>query len=154
VHGAWSCPDLVDTSNNPCSGRGGVSMAHRWERRRRHAPEFKLEAVRLMRERLATGLTLQRVSEELEIGPDLLRVWAKQVDAAPEGARAEDIFPGHGRRRAAGGPGSGGSPTPAPPSRPLTAEEELARLRRENERLRQERDFLKKAAAFFAKESR
>jgi transposase len=33
-------------------------------------------------------------------------------------------------------------------------EEELRRVRRENAVLRQERDFLKKAAAFFAKESR
>ena len=44
--------------------------------------------------------------------------------------------------------------TRAADPRPLSAEQELARLRRENERLRQERDFLKKAAAFFAKESR
>ena len=122
-------------------------------RKRKHSPEFKLEAVRLMRERLAAGLTLQRVSEELEIGPDLLRVWGKQVDEAPEGASAEAIFPGHGRRRRALG-GSAAGPKPFGPSRPLSAEAELAQLRRENERLRQERDFLKKAAAFFAKESR
>jgi transposase len=124
-------------------------MGHRWEQHRRHTPEFKLEAVRLMRERLAAGVTLQRVSEELEIGPDLLRVWGKQVDAAPEGASAEEIFPGPGRRRR-----RGGSAKPAAGGRPLSAEQELARLQRENERLRQERDFLKKAAAFFAKESR
>jgi transposase len=36
----------------------------------------------------------------------------------------------------------------------FTEKEELARLRRENEQLRMERDFLKKAAAFFAKETR
>jgi transposase len=42
---------------------------------------------------------------------------------------------------------------PLPPPSPPTKDEELARLRRENERLRMERDFLKKAAAFFAKES-
>jgi transposase-like protein len=42
-------------------------MVRRGERPRRHTPEFKVEAVRLMRERLAAGLTLQRVSEELEI---------------------------------------------------------------------------------------
>lgn len=123
-------------------------MVRRRERQRRYTPEFKLEAVRLMRERIAAGVTLQRVSEELEIGPDLLRVWGRQVDAAPDGASAEAIFPGHGRRRVRGGP------TSAPAARPLTATDELARLQRENERLRQERDFLKKAAAFFAKESR
>jgi transposase len=127
----------------------GVFMNRQPFRKRKHSPEFKLEAVRLMRERLAAGLTLQRVSEELEIGPDLLRVWGKQIDAAPEGASAKEIFPGHGRRRLAPN-----GATPERPSRPLSAEAELAQLRRENERLRQERDFLKKAAAFFAKESR
>jgi transposase len=127
-----------------------VFMVGRRERQRRYAPEFKLEAVRLMRERITAGVTLQRVSEELELNPDLLRVWGRQVDAAPEDASAEVIFPGHGRRRVRGGPTS----APAAKTRPLTATDELARLQRENERLRQERDFLKKAAAFFAKESR
>ncbi len=125
-------------------------MVRRGTRARRHTPEFKVEAVRLMRERLAAGVTLQRVSEELEISPDMLRVWAKHVDAAPAGARAEEIFPGGGRRRRVGLAPKGA----AAQARPLSAEEELARLRRENERLRQERDFLKKATAFFAKESR
>jgi transposase len=137
---------LVDTSNTCIQGE--VFMVRRRERQRRYTPEFKLEAVRVMRERIAAGVTLQRVSEELEIGPDLLRVWGRQVDAAPSDASAEAIFPGHGRRRGRGAPKS----TPA--ARPLTATDELARLQRENERLRQERDFLKKAAAFFAKESR
>jgi transposase len=124
-------------------------VVRRGTRGRRHTAEFKVEAVRLMRERLAAGLTLQRISEELEIGPDLLRVWGKQVDAASEGTRPEEIFPGPGRRRAK----AVGAKRPTI-SHPLSAEEELARLRRENDRLRQERDFLKKAAAFFAKESR
>ncbi len=124
-------------------------MVRRPEQKRKHPPAFKVEAVRLMRERLASGLTLQRVSEELEIDPDQLRGWARAVAAAPPDASAEQIFPGHGRRR---------SYTPQPPAETiapaLSAEEELRRLRRENERLRLERDFLKKAAAFFAKESR
>jgi len=122
-------------------------MGHRG-RRKRHTPAFKLEAVRLMHERFAAGVTLQRVSEELELSPDLLRIWAKQVAAAPAGAAPEAIFPGHGRRR-------GYAPILKPVEvAPPSEQEELARLRRENERLRQERDFLKKAAAFFAKESR
>jgi transposase-like protein len=126
-------------------------VRRRGEAGRRHAPEFKVEAVVLMRERLAAGLTLQRVSEELELSPDMLRVWARQVDAAPPGASPAQIFPGHGRKRER----SATAPTPrVVPGRPLTAEEEVQRLRRENERLRQERDFLKKATAFFAKESR
>jgi transposase len=119
-------------------------------RQRQHSPEFKLEAVRLMHERLAAGLTLQRVSEELEIDPDQLRTWSKLVAAAPEDTPATVIFPGHGQRRSF----APAPPTPAPRDRPEPAEEEVRRLRRENERLRQERDFLKKAAAFFAKESR
>jgi transposase len=115
-----------------------VSQPHR-----RFTAEFKLEAVRLMRERLAAGLTLERVSRELEIGPDLLRVWGRQVAAHP-GASAEEIFPGPGPRRTR----SGAAPTAD------AAERELRRLQREVEVLREERDFLKKAAAFFAKESR
>ena len=124
-------------------------MPRRGERGRQYSPEFKVEAVRLMAERIAAGQTLQRVSEELEIDPDLLRVWRKQVEDAPVEASAAQIFPGSGRRRVRGPARS--APAPA---RPESAEDEVQRLRRENERLRQERDFLKKAAAFFAKESR
>jgi transposase len=116
-------------------------------RRRRYTPAFKVEAVRVMRARLDAGLTLQRVSEELDVDPDMLRGWAKQIETAPAGAVPEAIFPGHGRRRLA----------PAPATAPAPAESleaEVGRLRRENERLRMERDFLKKAAAFFATESR
>jgi len=123
-------------------------MGHRGRRNKRHTPAFKMEAVRLMQERFAAGVTLQRVSEELELSPDLLRVWAKEVAAAPPGATPEAIFPGHGHRR---GYRSVLQPLELPPP---SDQEELARLRRENERLRLERDFLKKAAAFFAKESR
>jgi len=114
---------------------------------KRFTAAFKAEAVRVMHARLATGLTLQRISEELEVGPDQLRGWAKQVAGAPPGISADEIFPGGGRRR---------SYEPAatlPPSPTESPEAELRRLRREVERLRQERDFLKKAAAFFAKES-
>jgi transposase len=116
---------------------------------RRHTPAFKVEAVRVMHERLAIGLTLQRVSAELDVGPDLLRAWAKQVAGAPPEASPETIFPGGGRRRAF-------LPveTLAPQPGAESPDAELRRLRRENARLRQERDFLKKAAAFFAKESR
>ena len=123
-------------------------MAREDRRKRRYAPGFKLEAVRLMQERIAAGDTLQRVSAELEVGPDLLRVWAKDVAAAGPQAGPEVIWPGHGHKRPAEL-----KRTLAPPPSPPTKDEELSRLRRENERLRMERDFLKKAAAFFAKES-
>jgi transposase len=116
--------------------------------KKRHPPAFKVEAVRVMHERLKTGVTLQRVSEELDVAPDQLRLWAKQVAGAPQGANPETIFPGGGRRRQF-------APVESlvPPVGTESPEAELRRLRRENERLRQERDFLKKAAAFFAKES-
>jgi transposase len=123
-------------------------MGRQWERKRRHTAEFKREAVRLMKERVASGVTLKRVSEELDIGADLLRVWGHQVDDSPDGATADQIFPGHGHKRTIEKRVASG------PARTLTLEEEVERLRRECERLRQERDFLKKAAAFFAKESR
>jgi transposase-like protein len=126
-------------------------MGRQPDRKRKHSPSFKVEAVRLMRERLASGLTLQRVSEELELSPDLLRVWARHVDSAATDASAEQIFPGSGRPRNASASPNRESSRPAAP---LSAEAEVAQLRRENERLRQERDFLKKATAFFARESR
>ena len=123
-------------------------MGRQDRRKRRYSPGFKYEAVRLMHDRLAAGVTLQRVSEELEVGPDLLRIWAKDVAAAGPTTDPAVIWPGHGHKRL---PELKRQPLPAPT--PPTPEEELARLRRENERLRMERDFLKKAAAFFAKES-
>ena len=115
--------------------------------KRRHTAAFKWEAVQLMQKRLTAGVTMRRISEELEVRPNLLAKWARAVAGAPAGARAEDVFPGSGRVRAF--PDAPPMPEPAE-----TPEAELRRLRRENERLRQERDFLKKAAAFFAKESR
>jgi transposase len=69
---------------------------------------------------------LSEIARELKIRPDQLRHWKQQLT------------------RAAG----------APPPSGETPEQELRRLRRDVEVLRQERDFLKKAAAFFAKESR
>ena len=124
-------------------------MVQRRDRRQRYTPEFKYHAVQVMHERIAAGATLQRVSDELEVGPDVLRVWSKQVAESPEDATAAQIFPGPGKRRLTQGKPRG---QPTTPSR--SPEQELARLQRENDRLRQERDFLKKAAAFFAKESR
>ena len=75
---------------------------------------------------LASDRPLSEIARELKIRPDQLRHWKQQLT------------------RAAG----------APPPSGETPDQELRRLRREVEVLRQERDFLKKAAAFFAKESR
>lgn len=97
--------------------------------RRQFTREFKLEAVRLAKE---SGKPQAQVARELGIRPDMLRAWKRQAEGRA-GVTGEDVFPGTGKQ----------------PSQ----DAELQRLRRENERLRQERDFLKKAAAYFAKES-
>ena len=90
--------------------------------RRTFTAEQKADAVRMVRE---TG-NVAKVARELDIGDGSLRSWVKQAD----------IDEGRG------------------PAGALNSEEreELRRLRRENRRLEMERDFLKKAAAFFAKE--
>ena len=101
--------------------------------RRGFSAEFKVEAVRRVVERQATGISLAQLARELDLGPDLLRTWVRQAQAR-SGATPQDVFPGHGRL----------------PS----DQEELRRLQRENTRLQQEVEFLKRAAAYFARESR
>lgn len=100
------------------------------EPKRKFTPEFKLEAVRLA---AAGDKPLAAVARELGILPNLLRNWRRQVEGR-EGQPTTDVFPGHGQL----------------PSQ----DEELRRLRREVETLKQERDFLKKTTVYFAKESR
>jgi transposase len=90
--------------------------------RRTFTREFKVEAVKRVTDQ---GLGFTEAAREPGITGGLLRKW-KQT---PEG-EAEPAFPGHGNR------------TPA--------EDELRRLRAENERLRAERDILNKATALFA----
>jgi transposase len=97
--------------------------------RRKFSEEFKQEAVRLMMERRESGVSLSQIGRELDVRPDQLRTWARRFDVTI---------------------GSGVAVAPGS----LSPEEELRRLKRELEVTRQERDFLKKAAAFFAKESR
>lgn len=111
-----------------------VSMVQRRDRRQRQTPEFKCQAVQLMHERIAAGATLQRVSDELDVSPDLLRVWSKQVAAAPAHATAVEIFPGHGKRRL-----TKWQPRGQPATFVRSPEQELARLQREVERLRRRR---------------
>jgi transposase len=94
--------------------------------RRSFDPEFKREAVRMFDERRAAGVPIGRVAKELGVRPNQLREWARQL--------AAEIT--------------------APSRSGETAEQELRRLRREVVRLRQEAEFAKKAAAFFARESR
>jgi len=105
--------------------------------KRRFSDEFKDEALRQLAERRAAGETVDQIARDLDLAPTLLRVWAR-TRGAPDG---------HASARAIEG-GGDGTPRAEPPAA------ELRRLRRENARLRQEHEFLKKAAAFFARESR
>ena len=93
--------------------------------RRTFTPEFKAEAVRRITE---AGKSLAEVARELDLGESMLRAW-KQALAA----QGDQAFPGKGN--------------------PPAHEEELRRLRAEVKRLQMERDILKKATAFFARES-
>lgn len=86
-----------------------------------------------MNERLAGGATLAQIGRDLELEPDMLRKWARDLGKWKEP----------------------GAPLEVDATKLTEAEKdlELRKLRRELETLRQERDFLKKATAFFAKES-
>jgi transposase len=102
-------------------------------KRRAFSREFKLEAVRRMEERRAQGASMTQIGRELDVRPDMLRAWRRQVRER-EGAAPADVFPGQGR---------------------LPSDDDtLRRLERENARLKQEVAFLKSAAAYFARESR
>ncbi len=91
-------------------------------KRREYTPEQKADAIRLVRE---VG-NLSKVARDLDLTESSLRNWVKQAE----------IDDGHG------------------PEGALTTEEreELRRLRRKVRTLEMERDFAKKAAAFFAKD--
>lgn len=86
--------------------------------------------MRLLRRRRSEGVSWTQIARELDVAPGLLWEWERKL--AGDRARAAS------------------SPTGLPGE---TLEEENRRLRRENAILREEREFAKKAAAFFAKES-
>ena len=94
------------------------------KKRRKFTPEQKAQAVRIVRE---SGKTLRQVAEEIDIPQSSLSRWVSQ-------AKVDDR---------------------QDPLGPLTSEEraELVQTRKELRRVRMERDFLKKAAAFFAREN-
>ena len=93
--------------------------------RRTFTPEFKVEAVKLVTEHRRS---FAEAIADLGIAESLLRKWKKDLDE-----QGDQAFPSKGHLPA--------------------LEEELRRLRAENKRLQMERDILKKATAFFAKES-
>lgn len=93
--------------------------------KKKYTPEFKMDAVRLVTDQ---GYKTTEAARNLGIHPSVLNRWKSQL--ASDGKNA---FPGKGH---------------------LTNEkEEMKKLRKEIQRLKMERDILKKAAAFFAKES-
>jgi transposase len=93
-------------------------------RRKRYSAEFKREALRRANE---PGVTDVLVAEELGISARQLRRWRDSVERDGDTA-----FPGQGKSR----------------------DEEMTRLKRKLAKVEQERDFLKEAAAYFAKESK
>ena len=92
--------------------------------RRNYTREFKIEAVKLVTEK---GYSVAEAARSLDVGETLLRSWKQAFEH-----QGEQAFPGHGNLPA--------------------VEDELRRLRAENKRLLMERDILKKATAFFARE--
>lgn len=92
-------------------------------RRRKFTAEYKAEVVRLCQQ---PGKTASGVAEELGLTPSAVMNWVKQATVD------------------AGGGGSGALTT--------AERDELSALRREVRTLRQEREILKRATAFFAKE--
>ena len=96
--------------------------------RREFTPEFKREAVALLE---SSGRPQMQIAAELGIQPSMLRQWRAAVNG--------DAL----RTRAVGPPGS-------PVSSPSDQAAEIARLRRELDRTRTERDVLKKAIGIFA----
>ncbi len=94
-------------------------------RSRTFSREFKVEAVKLVKDR---GVSVAQAARDLDVHENVMRKWVKEFGSDPAQA-----FPGQGQMK--------------------PEQQEIERLRRENNRLRAERDILKKAAAFFAKEA-
>ncbi|ACM36984.1 transposase [Allorhizobium ampelinum S4] len=92
--------------------------------RRKFSREYKLEAVRLVRER---SVSVAQAARDMDVHENVLRKWVKEYGSDPVQA-----FPGHGQMK--------------------PEQLEIERLRKEVAKLKAERDILKKAAAYFAKD--
>lgn len=93
--------------------------------RQRFSREFKLEAVRLLEQ---GGKPATQLAMELGIQRNRLYKWQKEL-----GAKGDAAFRGSGRK-------------------PVSQQSEVERLKAELKKVTEERDILKKAAAYFAKE--
>ena len=100
--------------------------------RRQFTDEVKREAVALL---ASSGRPLIQIASELGIAPSMLRKWRNRGGGRNAGSALHPI------------------PASVPPSAPDPAAE-ISRLRRENDRLRMERDILKKAVAIFSEPPR
>ena len=96
------------------------------KKRKSYSREFKLEAVGLITEK---GYSIAEASRNLGIEYSVLRRWENQLADDPQNA-----FPGKGKFKA--------------------PDEELRRIKRELERVKEERDILKKALAYFAEDQK
>ena len=92
--------------------------------RRKFSREFKLEAVRLVTER---GVAVAQAARDLDVAESVLRRWMRELSGDPAQA-----FPGNGVLK--------------------PDQIEIARLRKEVAKLKAERDILKNAAAYFARD--
>jgi transposase len=92
-------------------------------KRRKFSEEFKREAVSLTQQ---PGAIVSRVARDIGVGAGLLGRWRRELESGPAKAFA----------------GSG-----------VPRDQEMATLKRELARVKKERDFLRDAAAFFARES-
>ena len=101
-----------------------MGTQHKSIKRRQYNSEFKREAVQLVTQ---GGLSIAQVARDLGLNDNMVSRWKKEAEQ--NGQRA---FPGQGHPQ----------------------DEELSRLRRENEVLRQEREVLKKAISIFSQTGR
>lgn len=92
--------------------------------RRKFSREFKREAVHLV---MLRGVSVAQAARDLDLHATVLRRWVSEFGDSPDGA-----FPGKGKMK--------------------PEDEEVRRLRREVAKLKAERDILKKAVAYFAKD--
>ena len=112
----------------PLLSSGGAERCRMSQGRRHFTDEFKREAVALL---VSSGRPLSQIASELGISPSMLRNWRN------------------------GSAGSARRPIPASAPHPVPdPAAEISRLRRENDRLRMERDILKKAVAIFSEPPR
>ena len=96
------------------------------KKRKAYSPEFKMEAVSLITQK---GYSIAEASRNLGIDYSVLQRWKKQLSDDPQNA-----FPGKGNLRA--------------------ADQDLRQAQRELARVKEERDILKKALAYFAEDQK